>query len=34
MRALIVFTNGYAPYGQASVQQQARALGLQFQIEF
>jgi hypothetical protein len=34
MRALIVFTTGYAPYGQASLQQQARALGLQWQIEF
>jgi hypothetical protein len=34
MRALIVYTTGYSPYGQASLQQQSHALGLQWQIEF
>jgi hypothetical protein len=34
MRGVIVFTDGYSPYGQASVERNSRTLGLQFQIEF
>jgi len=34
MRLVILFTNGYSPFGQASVQRQSRTLGLQWQIEF
>jgi hypothetical protein len=34
MRGVLVFTDGYSPYGQAWVEQKIRTLGLQFQIEF
>lgn len=34
MRGVIVYTDGYSPFGQASVERQSRTLGLQFQIEF
>ena len=34
MRGMVVFHNGYTPFGQFAIQQQTRALGLQLQIEF
>jgi len=34
MRAVMVFLNGFTPFGQFSNQQEQRSLGLQFQIEF
>jgi len=34
MRGMVVFHNGYTPFGQFAIQQQSRALGLQLQIEF
>ena len=34
LRGMIVFHNGYSPFGQFAIQQQSRAIGLQLQIEF
>jgi hypothetical protein len=34
LRGMIVFHNGYSPFGQFVIQQQSRAIGLQLQIEF
>jgi len=34
MRLVIVFTNGYSPYGQASLHLRSRTIGAQWQVEF
>lgn len=34
MRALLVYLDGFTPFGQFSIQQELRSIGLQLQIEF